>query len=204
MSFNWPATTPTSPLIFDSALSDGEDNLFFSPFSISQVLAMAYAGARGETERQMAETLRYGLPQDRLHPAFNALDLALHSRGKDAFNQFESDEENPNFRLNIANTVWGQEGFGFRGEFMDTLANDYGGEMRRLNFSAAPEESRVTINDWVAEETEDKIKDLIPRDAIDSLTRFVLTNAIYFNAQWRSPFNPADTKEQLFPLAGWQ
>ena len=183
-----------------SALSDGEDNLFFSPFSISQVLAMAYAGARGETERQMADTLRYGLPQDRLHPAFNALDLALHSRGKDAFNQFESDEENPNFRLNIANTVWGQEGFGFRGEFMDTLANDYGGEMRRLNFSAAPEESRVTINDWVAEETEDKIKDLIPRDAIDSLTRFVLTNAIYFNAQWRSPFNPADTKEQLFHL----
>ena len=183
------------------ALRDGEDNLFFSPFSISQAMAMAYAGASGETERQMAETLRYGLPQESLHPAYNALDLALHSRGEDAFNPSESDDNNPNFRLNIANAVWGQDGFDFRREFLDTLAKDYGSEMRRLNFADAPEESRVTINDWVSEETEDKIKDLIPQDAVDSLTRFVLTNAIYFNAKWRLPFNPADTKEQPFHLS---
>ena len=201
MYSNWPATAATSPSDLYRTVSDEQEgNLFFSPFSISQVLAMAYAGARGETERQMADTLRYRLRQERLHPAFKTLYGALRSRGGNRQSSSDPDEEDSHFRLNIANGVWGQEGFGFRGEFMDTLANDYGGEMRRLNFSTAPEESRVTINDWVAEETEDKIKDLIPRDAIDSLTRFVLTNAIYFNAQWRSPFNPADTKEQPFHL----
>ena len=172
------------------ALSDGEANLFFSPFSISQVLAMAYAGARGETERQMADTLRYSLPQKSLHPAFHALDLALHSKGG-TFSVFN---------LNIANAVWGQEGFEFHEDYLNTLAEHYGGEMRPLDFADASEESRVRINDWVAKETEDKIKDLIPRNAIDSLTRFVLTNAIYFNAKWRLPFNPADTKEQRFHL----
>ena len=182
------------------ALRDGEDNLFFSPFSISQVLAMAYAGAKGKTERQMADTLRYSLPQERLHPAFHALDLALHSRGEDAFNSSESEEDNSNFRLNIANAVWGQDGFEFRREFLDILTKNYGGDMRLLDFSDAPEESRVTINDWIARETEDKIKDLIPRDAVDSSSRFVLTNAIYFNAKWRLPFNPGNTKELPFHL----
>ncbi len=184
-----------------SALSDGEDNLFFSPFSISQVLAMAYAGARGETECQMMDTLRYGLPQDRLHPAFHALDLALHSRGEDAFNPSESEEDNPNFRLNIANAVWGQEGLEFSGDYEETLAKNYGGEMRRLNFTAAPEESRVLINDWVAEETEGKIQDLFPPGTIDAQTLFVLTNAIYFNASWLWPFPPDDTVERPFHLS---
>ena len=71
--------------LYRTVSDEQEGNLFFSPFSISQVLAMAYAGARGETERQMTETLRYGLRQERLHPAFNALDCALRSRGEDPF-----------------------------------------------------------------------------------------------------------------------
>ena len=183
-----------------SALSDGEDNLFFSPFSISQVLAMAYAGARGETERQMAETLRYGLPQNKLHPAFNALDCTLRSRGEDPSRSTGPDEEDTRFRLNIANAVWGQEGFEFQGEFLDILAENYGGEMRPLNFVAEPEESRVTINDWVAKETEDKIKNLFPQGTINSQNRLVLTNAIYFNAAWLWPFNPRDTIERSFHL----
>ncbi len=183
-----------------SGEKEKEENLFFSPYSISQVLAMAYAGARGETERQMADALRYALPQDRLHPAFDALDVSLHSRGEDAYNPSDSDEDNPNFRLNIANAVWGQDGFGFRREYLDTLADYYGDEMRGLNFAASPEESRVTINDWIAEATEDKIKDLIPRGAINSFTRFVLTNAIYFNAQWLEPFYPDATEDRPFYL----
>ena len=183
------------------ALSDDEEgNLFFSPFSISQVLAMAYAGARGETERQMADTLRYGLPQNRLHPAFNALDLALHSRGEARSGSTGPDEESTRFRLNIANAVWGQEGFEFHGDYLDTLAENYDGEIRPLDFHAAPEESRVTINDWVAEETEGKIKNLFPQGSIGLETRLVLTNAIYFNAAWRLPFYPGNTVDSPFHL----
>ena len=183
-----------------SALSDGEGNLFFSPFSISQVLAMAYAGARGETERQMAETLRYSLPQQRLHRAFKTLDSDLQSKDEISSGSRDSDEDNSRFRLNIANAVWGQEGYKFHGDFLHTLGENYGGEVRRLDFSSEPEESRVTINDWVAKETEDKIKDLFPQGSIGSATRFVLTNAIYFNAVWSYPFFLKDENKRPFHL----
>ena len=183
------------------ALSDEEGNLFFSPFSISQVLAMAYAGARGETERQMAGTLRYDLPQSRLHPAFDALDGALGSRGEDRPSSSNADEEETRFRLNIANAVWGQEGLEFNGDYLKTLAQNYGDEMRSLHFAAAPEECRVTINEWAAEETEGKILDLFPPGTIDARTRLVLTNAVYFNASWLWPFSPDDTVERPFRLS---
>ena len=97
-------------------LKDAEGNLFYSPYSISLALAMAHAGARGETERQMADTLHYLLPQDKLHPAFNALDMELSSRGEGA--QGKDDE---GFRLNVVNAVWGQDGCGFAPGFLDTL-----------------------------------------------------------------------------------
>ena len=99
------------------ALAEEEGNLFYSPYSISAALAMTYAGARGETERQMADTMSYRLPQDRLHPAFNSRDLELASRGKDGV--FEDSER---IRLNIANAIWGQAGYQFAPDFLDLLA----------------------------------------------------------------------------------
>ena len=177
------------------ALGAKEGNLFYSPYSISLALAMTYAGARGETESQMADTLHYRLAQDRLHPAFNALDLELASRGGGA-----RGKAGQGFRLNIANAVWGQEGHDFVAPFLDLLAENYGGGVRPMDFRQAPEESRVTINDWVAERTEDRVKDLIPRGVIDSLTRLVLTNAIYFNAAWLHPFEESSTRPRPFHL----
>ena len=187
--------------LYRSLSDEGEGNLFFSPFSITQVLAMVYAGARGETERQMAGTLRYDLPQSRLHPAFDALDGALGSRGEDRPSSSNADEEETRFRLNIANAVWGQEGLEFNGDYLKTLAQNYGDEMRSLHFAAAPEECRVTINEWAAEETEGKILDLFPPGTIDARTRLVLTNAVYFNASWLWPFSPDDTVERPFRLS---
>ncbi len=172
-----------------------EGNLFYSPYSISAALAMTYAGARGETERQIEDTLRFLLPQDRLHPAFNTLDSELASR-----DEGPGDEEGERFRLNIANAVWGQQDYEFLGPFLDILAESYGAGVRPVDFVGSPEESRVTINDWVAERTEDRIRDLIPPDIINSLTRMVLTNAIYFNAGWRYPFNEGGTTTAPFNL----
>ena len=160
-------------------------NLFYSPYSISLALAMTYAGARGETDRQMADTVHFLLPQDRLHPAFNALDIDLASRGGGAVGK--GDE---GFTLNIANAVWGQKDYEFLAPFLDVLAENYGAGVRPVDFKDmdAREESRLTINDWIADQTEDRIKDLIPKNAIKEITVLVLTNAIYFKAAWNYPF----------------
>ena len=106
-------------------LASEDGNLFFSPYSISLALAMTYAGARGETERQMANTLRFLLPQDRLHPAFNALDLRLASRGEGTLGN-----DSGGFQLNIANALWGQRGHGFLETFLDVLERNYGAGVR--------------------------------------------------------------------------
>jgi len=172
-----------------------DENLFYSPYSISLALAMTYAGARGETEAQMADALALTLPQEQLHPAFNALDQALAQRGEGAEGKDEQ-----GFRLNIANAIWGQKDYTFLEAFLDTLATNYGAGLRVLDFAGAPEKSRVTINDWVSDETEGKIENLIPQGGIDPLTRLVLTNAIYFNAAWANPFHEEATKDGAFTL----
>ena len=186
-----------SAFAFDlyKALSAKDGNLFYSPYSISLALAMTYAGARSETEQQMANTLHFILPQDRLHPAFNALDQELASRGQGAKG---TDEKG--FRLNVANAIWGQQDYRFLGDFLDVLAENYGAGLRLLDFSKVPEECRITINNWVSDQTEGKIKDLIPQGVIDELTRLVLTNAIYFNAAWLNPFDKSSTQDGVFHL----
>ncbi|OGO02669.1 MAG: serine protease [Chloroflexi bacterium RBG_13_54_8] len=177
------------------ALKHQDGNLFYSPFSISAALAMTYAGARNETERQMASTLRFTLPQTSLHPAFNALDLALASRGQGA-----KGKDGEGFRLKIANALWGQKDYQFLADFLDVLAENYGAGMRLLDFRNQPEPSRITINDWVEDRTEDRIKDLIPQGVIDEATRLVLTNAIYFNAAWLHAFDDRSTADGQFHL----
>ena len=176
------------------ALKGKEGNLFYSPYSISLALAMTYAGARNETAAQMADTLQFMLGQDRLHPAFNWLDAELASRGEGA------GENGEGFRLNIVNAIWGQKDYEFLSDFLDVLAENYGAGLRILDFITQPEESRATINNWVSQQTEDRIKDLIPQGAIDSLTRLVLTNAIYFNAAWEYPFDENMTADGPFYL----
>jgi len=177
------------------SLKDKEGNLFFSPHSISLALAMTYSGARGETEQQMADTLHFILSQERLHPAFNSLDIELGKRGEGA-----KGRDGEGFRLNIVNAIWGQTGFQFLPAFLDVLAENYGAGLRTLDFANAPEESRRTINNWVSDQTEGRIEDLIPQGMIDIFTRLVLTNAIYFNAAWQYPFDEETTKDGSFFL----
>lgn len=177
------------------ALSSGSGNLFYSPYSISQALAMTYAGARGDTEKQMAGTMHFSLGQDGLHPAFNSLDQALAGRGQGA-----KGKDGKGFRLNIVNAIWGQSGYRFLQPYLELLAQDYGAGLRTLDFRNAPEPSRVTINRWVEDQTEQRIKDLIPPGTIDPLTRLVLTNAIYFNAAWADAFRKEGTAPAAFHL----
>jgi serpin B len=177
------------------ALRQEQGNLFYSPYSISLALAMTYAGACGETEEQMAATLKFLLQQERLHPAFNWLDAELATRGEGA-----QGKDGEGFRLNVVNAIWGQKDYEFLPAFLDVLAENYGAGLRILDFIMETEASRLAINEWVSNQTEGRIEDLIPQGAIGELTRLVLTNAIYFNAAWAYPFDEDMTADGPFYL----
>jgi serpin B len=169
-------------------LRQTEDNLFFSPFSVSLTLAMIYGGARGETEAQMADALSFGLPQESLHPAFNWLDTTLQSR----------DKGEDGFTLKTVNTTFGQEGQRFLDSYLDLLAQNYGAGMSLLDFRDQPEAARKAINGWVGEQTEGRIPDLLPENSVSPATVLVLVNAVYFKAAWASPFNATRTESGVF------
>jgi serpin B len=157
------------------------DNLIYSPYSIAAALTMTYAGARGATAQQMADVLHVSLSDDELHSAMADVQAAL------MYVELAGPDEEP-LRLSIANALWGQQGYPFRADYLDLLDAYYGAGLRQLDFVAAPEPARQTINDWVADETEDRIQDLLPPGSIDVDTRLVLTNAIYFKGAWVTSF----------------
>lgn len=172
------------------AITGESGNLILSPYSVSAALAMVYAGAGGNTEQQIADTLHFTLPEDQLHPAFSALDASLIPA---------SDEDEP-FQLNIANALWGQEGYPFYRQYLQLLGDNYGAGLTPLDFVGAPEPSRETINQWVSDETEERITDLIPEGVISPATRLILTNAIYFKGAWVFQFDPEMTQDGDFNL----
>jgi len=170
-------------------LREREGNLFFSPHSISVALALTYASAREQTAAQMATTLHFALPPETLHRAFNALDLLLTA---------EEGQEAEAFSLRSANSLWAEQEYTFRPEFLDLLAQHYGAGLRLVSFQTAPEAARRAINDWVAQQTAQRIQDLIPQGCVDELTRLVLANAIYFNATWAHVFPQERTQDGVF------
>ncbi len=174
-----------------------DENLFSSPISASIALGMTYAGARGDTREQMRSALRYTV--DDLHKTMGELQRRLDERGvseDEADGGDDGDEEGDTpFQLSIANSVWGQQGYPFAEGYRTTLAQQYGAELTEADFRADPDGERGRINDWVAEETEGTIEELLPPGSIDDLTRLVLVNAIYFLANWEQSF-PEDRTEQ--------
>jgi serpin B len=178
-----------------SQATDG--NLVFSPFSVSQALAMTHAGAEGPTAAQMADTLSFGLPEPGLHETFSALGIALVARGTD-----EGDPEQgvSAKALHIANALWGEQTYPFADSFSDRLASDYGAALQETDFVGAPDAARDEINDWVADQTEERIQDIVPEGAITPDTRLVLANAAYFYGAWQETFDPGATSDEEFNL----
>jgi serpin B len=160
-------------------------NVVFAPYSISSALAMTNAGAGGTTATEMASALDYGLPQARLHPAFDALDLALAARA-------------PSVVLHVANSLCAYDKETFGQPFLDTIARDYGAGVRMEDFVDDPEGSREQINGWVADETNQKIQELLGRGTVTSATRLVLVNAIDFDGDWDVPFDAGASATAAF------
>jgi len=179
----------------------GTGNLVLSPASIRLALAMTWAGADGETAAQMAEALHFDLPSDRMHAALNAIDARLESLNREE--DPGPDGEERKVVLTISNALWCQAGYAFLDGFLETLAINYGAGMRLVDYENEAEAARITINDWVAGQTNDRITDLIPQGVLSELTRLVLTNAVYLDATWASMFDPSDTRDGSFTnLAG--
>ena len=168
--------------------ANADKNIFFSPYSISAALAMTYAGARGETAKQMATVLHFDAEQQTLHRSFRDLAARLDGTGKP-------------YQLKIANALWGQNDYSFEPNFLSLVGKYYAGGLQMLDFSKAPETGRERINQWVAGQTADKIQNLLQPGDITSLTRLVLTNAIYFKGDWPTAFNRQETVPAPFKLA---
>jgi serpin B len=180
------------------SLGPAKENLTFSPLSIETALALTYGGARGQTAEQIAHVLHCSLPADRLHPAFG--DLIATLMKSPLTDSLQSGP--PPSELTIADALWAQQGYSFQQPFVDLATKYYAGGLHRVNFKADAEAARKTINDWVAQQTHDKIRDLIPSGAIDpQVTRMILTNAVYFRAPWVYQFKPENTREGKFHLA---
>ncbi len=161
-------------------------NTFYSPLSISSALAMTYAGAKGETAQQMQSTLHYGPQVDLFHSQYGAMIDSLSSKkGQD-------------FKTHIANAIWVQDQYKLKNFYIETVKKDYNSEIRSLDFVNRPEASRDTINYWVEKKTAGRIQDLIPAGVIDDMTRLILTNAVYFNAEWANKFNKELTNKDEF------
>jgi serpin B len=169
------------------ALQGRQGNLFFSPYSISTALAMTYAGARGETQAQMARTLHFGLDQGSLHPAYGTLASAIAGGCR-----------RPACRLISANSLWVDSQTRLLPGFLDIAKKNYGASIHTVDFSTAVEAACGKINSWVAEKTENKIRRLLQPGSLDPATRSVLVNAVYFDGRWHVGFDRKTTAKQSF------
>src|SRR5579885_596934 len=197
---NWGTISPTQNILsvekspasannnfafaFLSKVSNQDKNIFFSPYSISDVFSMVYEGARGNTATQLQSV--FGFIQD---------DTTRKNQIKSQNEQLASTD---NYQLNTANAWWVQNDYHILPDYTNTLQNYYKAEITSLDLKGDSENSRKTINTWVENKTNQKITNLLPPGSINYLTRAVITNAIYFKANWTNQFAPSDTQEQNF------
>jgi serpin B len=164
---------------------NADENIFYSPYSILVALTMTYEGAKGTTAKEMQSVLHIPDDADIRRPNFARIYNAINEQEKE-------------YALSTANALWAQRDFMFLKEYTNTIETYYGGRVTNCDFIGAPEQARETINTWVADNTNQKIKDLIPRGVINDGTRLVLTNAIYFKGTWVLQFDESETFEEDF------
>lgn len=167
-----------------------EGNVCFSPYSISTALAMTYGGARGETEKQMAQTLHFNLSPDKLHPAFAALEANLGEV-----------QQKGQVKLAVANSLWPQKGYAFLPDYLALCRKYYSTSITPVDYLEHTEAARQTINDWVETRTNRKIVELLKPEMVSSSTRLVLVNAIYFKGKWASQFEARLTGNEPFHVS---
>ncbi|XP_015137679.2 leukocyte elastase inhibitor isoform X1 [Gallus gallus] len=161
-------------------------NIFFSPLSISTALAMVLLGSRGNTETQVLKTFHFDEVEN-IHSRFRALTADINRRDSSCL-------------LRIANRLYGEKSYSFLPEFLTNTQKSYGADLAAVDFLHAYGEARKEINQWVEEKTEGKIPDLLSEGSVNSMTKLVLVNAIYFKGNWAEKFEEANTADMPFRL----
>ena len=176
-----------------------DENQVLSPYSIQVTLAMTRVGARGRTLGEMDAVLRTGDMAD-FNAAMNAMDQAIRSRAGEFELPLDEAGKTQTVEIGVANSLWGQRRFDFEPDFLDELARSYGAGVNLVDYVTATESARKAINDWVSDQTEERIPELIKPDSLSTDTRLVLTNAVYLKAAWLFPFEPDQTASAFFNL----
>ncbi|XP_030064972.1 serpin B6 [Microcaecilia unicolor] len=172
--------------LFKTVGKQGDHNVFFSPMSLSSALAMVYLGARGNTAAQMTQVLQFSKAKD-VHAGFQSLLAEINKPGA-------------KYILRTANKLFGEKSYEFIEEFLEATKKFYHADLEKVDFEGNSDESRKLINAWVEEKTESKIQNILSPGTIDSLTRLVLVNAIYFKGNWANQFNKEHTREGQFRI----
>ncbi len=172
------------------AIAPGAGNRFVSPFSLSTALAMTLGGARGATAQEMVRTLHLPSAEPAVHAAI--AELAANLRGGVRLP----------YQLDVANALWGQSGASFVPGYLALLKSEYEATVHPVDFHGDPAAALRTINAWVEEQTQGKIRDLLGSNDITPATELVLTNAIYFKGRWTTPFAKEATSDQPFRAPG--
>ena len=202
------AATATNQLAVDlhHQLATGDENLCLSPYSIQSALAMTFAGADGETRTEMARVLHLPSDVDAIHASFASLQRSLEEMAKKTAKIAQDSRRNGGpsepITLAIANRLFAQTGYDFRDSFRALVKKYYGAPFELLDFRKNAGGARQHINKWVADQTRDRIRDLIPPNGLNATTRLVLANAIYLKAPWYSEFSPTATKPKPFHVRG--
>jgi serine protease inhibitor len=187
-------------------LGGADENLCISPYSIQSALAMTFAGAAGQTRAEMARALHFPNQDDAIHSSFASLQHSLEEMAQKTAQIAERSKERGGpsepITLAMANRLFAQTGYSFRDSFRELVKKFYGAPFEPMDFRKNPAGARERINRWVANQTRDRIRDLIPPGGVNEMTRLILANAIYLKAPWASQFSDAFTKPQPFHVRG--
>src|SRR5947209_5211923 len=187
-------------------LATGKENLCVSPFSIESALAMTFAGADGETRSEMARVLHFPSDASAVPASFASLQHSLEEMSAKTAEMVKESKKfggpSEPITLNIANRLFAQKGYHFREAYLSLVKQNFGGAFEPLDFVSDPGAATQRINKWVADQTRDRIRDLIPGGALDKTTRLVLANALYLKAPWASEFSEYATKPEPFFVRG--
>jgi serpin B len=184
--------------------SDPDSNALLSPYSMQSALAMAFAGSDGATRAEMSKVLHFPKDDAEVHRSFAAMREALGRVVQESVTNAalmkQHGATNDPITLTVANRLFGQTGYEFRTPFLALVNDSYAAPFEALDFAGNPSGAAGHINVWVEEQTQRRIRNLIPDDALDKLTRLVLVNAIYLKAPWDGPFQTSATKPGSFHL----